>query len=66
MRPQPTKEQVDLIKPIKLLVMDVDGILTEGNLSFLADGSEIKSFNTRRPWHKAAHGIRCQNRHHYR
>ncbi|MGB1173357.1 MAG: KdsC family phosphatase [Marinobacterium sp.] len=45
MRPQPTKEQVDLIKPIKLLVMDVDGILTEGNLSFLADGSEIKSFN---------------------
>jgi 3-deoxy-D-manno-octulosonate 8-phosphate phosphatase (KDO 8-P phosphatase) len=45
MRPNPTEDQITLIKPIKLLVMDVDGILTEGNLSFLADGSEIKSFN---------------------
>ena len=45
MRPNPTQEQIALIKPIQLLVMDVDGILTEGNLSFLADGSEIKSFN---------------------
>jgi 3-deoxy-D-manno-octulosonate 8-phosphate phosphatase (KDO 8-P phosphatase) len=45
MRPNPTEDQVALIKPIQLLVMDVDGILTEGNLSFLADGSEIKSFN---------------------
>ncbi|NRP37821.1 3-deoxy-D-manno-octulosonate 8-phosphate phosphatase KdsC [Marinobacterium sp. xm-a-121] len=45
MRPNPTQDQIALIKPIQLLVMDVDGILTEGNLSFLADGSEIKSFN---------------------
>lgn len=45
MRPNPTLDQVRLIKPVQLLVMDVDGILTEGNLSFLGDGSEIKSFN---------------------
>lgn len=31
--------------PIKLLVMDVDGILTNGTLSFLADGSEVKTFS---------------------
>lgn len=33
------------LEPIKLLVMDVDGILTEGTLSFLPDGSEIKTFS---------------------
>jgi 3-deoxy-D-manno-octulosonate 8-phosphate phosphatase (KDO 8-P phosphatase) len=31
---------------IKLAVFDVDGVLTDGRLYFLADGSEFKSFNT--------------------
>ena len=33
------------LKPVKLLVMDVDGILTNGTLSFLADGTEVKTFS---------------------
>ncbi len=33
------------LAPIKLLVMDVDGILTNGTLSFLADGTEVKTFS---------------------
>lgn len=33
------------LEPIKLLVMDVDGILTNGTLSFLADGTEVKTFS---------------------
>ena len=33
-------------KPIKLAVFDVDGVLTDGRLYFLEDGSEFKSFNT--------------------
>lgn len=31
---------------IKLVVFDVDGIMTNGDLHFLPDGREIKTFNT--------------------
>ncbi|PTU02128.1 phenylphosphate carboxylase subunit delta, partial [Pseudomonas sp. HMWF031] len=31
---------------IKLAVFDVDGVLTDGRLYFLEDGSEFKTFNT--------------------
>lgn len=34
------------LQSIRLVVFDVDGILTNGSLNFLADGQEIKSFNT--------------------
>lgn len=33
-------------KTIKLAVFDVDGVLTDGRLYFLEDGSEFKTFNT--------------------
>lgn len=33
-------------KKIKLAVFDIDGVMTDGRLYFLADGSEFKSFNT--------------------
>ena len=33
-------------KCVKLAVFDVDGVLTDGRLYFLEDGSEFKSFNT--------------------
>jgi 3-deoxy-D-manno-octulosonate 8-phosphate phosphatase (KDO 8-P phosphatase) len=33
-------------KQVKLAVFDVDGIMTDGGLYLLADGSEIKTFNT--------------------
>lgn len=40
----------ELIKPlasgIKLLVLDVDGILTDNRLYFSASGEELKAFNT--------------------
>ena len=31
---------------IKLAIFDVDGVLTDGRLYFLTDGSEFKTFNT--------------------
>ncbi len=34
------------VKQVKLAVFDVDGIMTDGSLFLLADGSEIKTFNT--------------------
>lgn len=34
------------LKTVKLAVFDVDGVLTDGKLNFLADGSEVKNFNT--------------------
>jgi 3-deoxy-D-manno-octulosonate 8-phosphate phosphatase (KDO 8-P phosphatase) len=34
------------IENITLAVFDVDGILTSGQLLFLADGTEVKQFNT--------------------
>lgn len=33
-------------KAVRLAIFDVDGVLTDGRLYFLADGSEFKSFNT--------------------
>ena len=39
----------DLLKrtqAIKLAIFDVDGVLTDGKLYFLVDGSEFKTFNT--------------------
>lgn len=33
-------------KAIKLAIFDVDGVLTDGKLYFLVDGSEFKTFNT--------------------
>ena len=35
-----------LAKKIKLLVLDVDGVLTDGRLYFTDDGSEFKTFHT--------------------
>ncbi|MBR9827223.1 MAG: HAD hydrolase family protein [Oceanospirillales bacterium] len=36
----------DALSGIRLAVFDVDGILTDGRLNFLADGREVKSFHT--------------------
>lgn len=35
-----------LAQHIKLLILDVDGVLTDGRLYFTADGQELKVFNT--------------------
>jgi 3-deoxy-D-manno-octulosonate 8-phosphate phosphatase (KDO 8-P phosphatase) len=42
---------------IKLLVLDVDGVLTDGTITINADGSESKSFNT-----LDGHGIKMWQR----
>lgn len=34
------------IQAIRLVVFDVDGVLTTGALNFLPDGQEVKTFNT--------------------
>lgn len=34
------------LQAIRLVVFDVDGVLTNGALNFLPDGQEVKSFNT--------------------
>lgn len=36
----------DAAKSIKLLMLDVDGVLSDGRLYFANDGSEFKSFST--------------------
>jgi 3-deoxy-D-manno-octulosonate 8-phosphate phosphatase (KDO 8-P phosphatase) len=36
----------ELAQPIKLLIMDVDGVLTDGRIFISADGEELKAFNT--------------------
>ncbi|HCA65150.1 MAG TPA: phenylphosphate carboxylase subunit delta, partial [Pseudomonas sp.] len=33
-------------RDIRLAIFDVDGVLTDGRLYFLTDGSEFKTFNT--------------------
>lgn len=34
-------------KSIKLLLLDVDGVLTDGTITYTQEGTEIKSFHTR-------------------
>ena len=52
-----THRQKTNLANIKLLVLDVDGVLTEGGLIINADGSESKCFNT-----LDGHGIRMWRR----
>ena len=40
------QELLDRARHVKLAIFDVDGVLTDGKLYFLADGSEFKTFNT--------------------
>jgi 3-deoxy-D-manno-octulosonate 8-phosphate phosphatase (KDO 8-P phosphatase) len=44
---------IELAKNIKLIILDVDGVLTDGSLYFDNSGSEYKAFNS-----KDGHGIR--------
>lgn len=37
---------IERARDIRLLVLDVDGVLTDGQLYFQADGQETKAFNT--------------------
>lgn len=37
---------VDRARQIRLLALDVDGVMTDGQLYFQADGQEIKAFHT--------------------
>lgn len=46
------------LKLIKLLLLDVDGVMTDGRIVYDANGLEIKSFNV-----KDGHGIKMLQRH---
>ena len=37
----------NILKQIKVFVMDVDGVLTDGKIVFLASGEEVKSWNVK-------------------
>lgn len=54
MQPNPSnKPDENLAANIKLLLLDVDGVLTDGSLYFSSNGEETKAFNT-----LDGHGIR--------
>ncbi|SDJ91372.1 KdsC family phosphatase [Billgrantia gudaonensis] len=42
----PAPHLMDRLRQIRLLGLDVDGVLTDGRLYFQADGIEIKAFHT--------------------
>ena len=48
-----TESAVEKAKKIKLLILDVDGVLTDGRLFFDTEGNEYKSFHAR-----DGHGIK--------
>jgi 3-deoxy-D-manno-octulosonate 8-phosphate phosphatase (KDO 8-P phosphatase) len=48
----------DRLKHIRLLLLDVDGVLTDGSIIFDANGIETKCFNVR-----DGHGIKMLQRH---
>jgi 3-deoxy-D-manno-octulosonate 8-phosphate phosphatase (KDO 8-P phosphatase) len=51
--PSSLQTAVEKAKKIKLLILDVDGVLTDGKLYFDNDGNEYKSFHAR-----DGHGIK--------
>lgn len=38
---------IDIAKSIKLVAFDVDGVMTDGSLTFIEDGREIKTYNAK-------------------
>ena len=50
---KPTEECQVLAKRLKLMIFDVDGVLTDGSLYFTDAGTEVKVFNAR-----DGHGLR--------
>ena len=40
-------ELISIAKKIKLVAFDVDGVMTDGSLTFLEDGREIKTYNAK-------------------
>lgn len=42
--PEPIKEKA---RAVKLVVFDVDGVLTDGTLTYSADGEQVKHFNVK-------------------
>jgi len=58
----PTKELAARVAAIELLVLDVDGVLTDGNVIYAADLWEIKAFHVRdgsgiKWWRLAGKGV---------
>ena len=47
-----TQEVIDRARKVKLLVLDCDGVLTDGRIIMLPDSDETKSFDV-----KDGHGI---------
>ena len=41
------KAVVEAAKKIKLIIFDVDGVLTDGKITYSSSGEELKSFNVR-------------------
>lgn len=48
-----TDEMTDRVQRLKLMIFDVDGVLTDGTLYFSEAGTELKAFNAR-----DGHGIK--------
>ncbi|WP_163574888.1 KdsC family phosphatase [Halomonas faecis] len=55
--PTPAPHLIGRLRQVRLLALDVDGVLTDGRLYFQADGIEIKAFHTH-----DGHGIKLLQR----
>lgn len=44
---EPSPEVLEAAKKIKLIAFDVDGVLTDGRITYTSSGDELKSFNVR-------------------
>jgi 3-deoxy-D-manno-octulosonate 8-phosphate phosphatase (KDO 8-P phosphatase) len=51
------KELKEKIKPVRLLILDVDGVMTDGSIIYDDEGRESKNFNVR-----DGHGIKLLTR----
>lgn len=58
MRKMPKKNREEKLKKIKMLILDVDGVMTDGGIIMDKDGCEMKQFNVR-----DGHGLVMIQRH---
>ncbi|MBU0969531.1 MAG: HAD-IIIA family hydrolase [Proteobacteria bacterium] len=46
-QPDPERPDPKKLRPIKLLLLDVDGVLTDGQITYTDTGEQIKSFDSK-------------------
>ncbi len=59
-KPQKSSPPQEKILPVRFLILDIDGVMTDGSIVYSSSGEEWKAFNVKdgagiKYWHRAGH-----------